>query len=158
MEQQWSGGKHRTYTSIPITESADSITSMSSPTNNAQSLPAGELSALFTQLQLGPLTLRNRFIMAPVTRDRSLVPTNVPSDLMTKYYRQRAQGGAASLIIAESTLSCYSTRVSVLRLSLKLVCRLTLNDLPLQHSLASRPRYMVRRTSPCLEKDYRRCS
>ncbi|KAF5356394.1 hypothetical protein D9758_009472 [Tetrapyrgos nigripes] len=71
---------------------------------DSKSQPEGlkNLSVLFTPIQLGPLTLRNRFFMAPLTRDRS-IPTNVPSNLMVEYYRQRAKGGAA-LIIAESSL------------------------------------------------------
>jgi len=58
--------------------------------------------ALFTPLQVGPLTLRNRFLMAAMTRDRN-VPTNVPTDLMVEYYRQRARGGAA-LIVSEAVV------------------------------------------------------
>ncbi|KAK7472020.1 hypothetical protein VKT23_000129 [Stygiomarasmius scandens] len=60
------------------------------------------LSVLFTPFQLGPLTLRNKFLMAALTRDRN-VPTNVPTDLMVEYYRQRAKGGA-SLIVTEGTV------------------------------------------------------
>ncbi|THU98421.1 FMN-linked oxidoreductase [Dendrothele bispora CBS 962.96] len=65
--------------------------------------PNSLLSTLFTPLPLSfQLTLRNKFLMAPLTRDRS-VPTNVPTDLMVEYYRQRAKGGA-SLIVSEAVL------------------------------------------------------
>ncbi|WP_438970985.1 alkene reductase [Methylophaga sp.] len=55
---------------------------------------------LISPLQIGALTLKNRFIMAPLTRNRAgegLVPT----DMMVEYYRQRASAG---LIITEATL------------------------------------------------------
>jgi N-ethylmaleimide reductase len=47
---------------------------------------------------LGRVTLSNHLVMAPMTRSRA--PGNVPSDLMTEYYRQRAGAG---LIITEGT-------------------------------------------------------
>jgi N-ethylmaleimide reductase len=53
---------------------------------------------LFEPAQLGPLTLTNRVVMAPMTRSRAL--GNVPNELMAEYYRQRATAG---LIIAEGT-------------------------------------------------------
>lgn len=55
---------------------------------------------LLSPLQIGALTLKNRFIMAPLTRNRAgegLVPT----EMMVEYYRQRASAG---LIITEATL------------------------------------------------------
>lgn len=45
------------------------------------------------------LTLRNRLVMAPMTRSRA-VDANTPNTLMAEYYAQRA---AAGLIIAEGT-------------------------------------------------------
>ena len=53
-------------------------------------------------LALGDLTLRNRVVMASLTRNRS-VPTTVPNDVNLEYYAQRARGGAA-LILTEGTL------------------------------------------------------
>lgn len=58
--------------------------------------------SLLKPLQIGDLTLRNRIVMSPLTRSRS-VPTNVPNDLNLEYYVQRAKGGAG-LIISEGTL------------------------------------------------------
>ncbi|REL30843.1 NADH:flavin oxidoreductase [Thalassotalea euphylliae] len=55
---------------------------------------------LFEQVSLGPLTLENRTVMAPMTRTFS--PGNVPNDLVVEYYRRRAQGGVG-LIITEGT-------------------------------------------------------
>ncbi|KAF5346008.1 hypothetical protein D9758_013870 [Tetrapyrgos nigripes] len=60
------------------------------------------LSTLLTPLRLGPLRLRNKFLMSALTRDRCY-PTNVPTDMMVEYYRQRAKGGA-SLIVSEGIL------------------------------------------------------
>ena len=51
---------------------------------------------LFTPFDLGDLTLPNRIVMAPMTRNRA--PDNVPTELMAEYYRQRATAG---LIISE---------------------------------------------------------
>ncbi len=54
---------------------------------------------LLTPFTLGPHQLRNRVIMAPLTRMRSL-PGNVPGPLNATYYGQRASMG---LIISEAT-------------------------------------------------------
>lgn len=55
---------------------------------------------LMSPIQLGAISLKNRFVMAPLTRNRAgegLVPT----EMMVEYYRQRASAG---LIITEATL------------------------------------------------------
>lgn len=54
---------------------------------------------LFDPLQLGSLTLKNRIVMAPLTRCRSS-EGRVPNALMADYYRQRASAG---LILSEAT-------------------------------------------------------
>lgn len=54
---------------------------------------------LFRPLTLGALTLRNRFVMAPMTRMRA-GPGNAPAPLAAEYYGQRATAG---LIITEGT-------------------------------------------------------
>lgn len=54
--------------------------------------------ALFTPFTLGDLQLRNRVVMAPLTRSRAI--DNVPNELMAEYYGQRASAG---LIISEGT-------------------------------------------------------
>ncbi|BBF83946.1 NADH:flavin oxidoreductase [Aquitalea magnusonii] len=53
-------------------------------------------STLFSAIQLGSLPLKNRIVMAPLTRSRAI--GNVPNALMEQYYGQRAQAG---LIITE---------------------------------------------------------
>ena len=54
---------------------------------------------LFTPLTIGPNTLRNRMVMAPLTRNRA-GEGNAPQDMNVQYYRQRASAG---LIITEAT-------------------------------------------------------
>lgn len=54
---------------------------------------------LFSPVALGTLTLRNRLVMAPMTRGRS-GDRGVPGDLLVEYYRQRASVG---LIVTEGT-------------------------------------------------------
>jgi N-ethylmaleimide reductase len=59
------------------------------------------MSKLFTPVQVGPLLLSHRVVMAPLTRMRSEQPSDVPSDLMAEYYAQRASN--SGLIISEAT-------------------------------------------------------
>lgn len=54
---------------------------------------------LFSPITIGPNTLRNRMVMAPLTRNRA-GEGNVPQEMNVKYYRQRATAG---LIISEAT-------------------------------------------------------
>lgn len=58
-------------------------------------------SILYTPFALGGNTLRNRFVMAPLTRDRATHGTDAPHALNALYYGQRA--GDAGLIISEAT-------------------------------------------------------
>ena len=53
---------------------------------------------LFKKFNLGNIELRNRVVMAPLTRSRAI--KNIPNQLMAEYYRQRASAG---LIITEGT-------------------------------------------------------
>ncbi|GFD93141.1 alkene reductase [Alteromonas sp. KUL156] len=46
------------------------------------------------------LTLKNRFLMAPMTRSRSSQPGDIPNELMAEYYGQRTSAG---IIISEAT-------------------------------------------------------
>ena len=55
--------------------------------------------ALFQPLQLGAFNVKNRIMMAPLTRGRSDAGS-IPNAMMTEYYRQRAGAG---LIISEAT-------------------------------------------------------
>lgn len=45
--------------------------------------------SLFDRHRIGTLPLKNRIVMAPMTRARALQPGNIPSALMAEYYRQR---------------------------------------------------------------------
>ena len=58
------------------------------------------MSKLFEPLTVGSLNLKNRIIMAPLTRARATADTRVPTDIMIEYYTQRATAG---LIITEAT-------------------------------------------------------
>lgn len=53
---------------------------------------------LFTKYKLGNITLKNRVVMAPMTRSRAI--NNIPNDLIVEYYKQRSGAG---LIITEGT-------------------------------------------------------
>lgn len=55
---------------------------------------------LLTPFKSAHLALRNRVVMAPMTRSRAENPGTVPNDLMAEYYGQRASAG---LIISEGT-------------------------------------------------------
>src|SRR5436853_3663481 len=56
-------------------------------------------SRLFEPYKLGPITLPNRLVMAPLTRNRA-VAGMVPSPLAVEYYGQRASAG---LLISEAS-------------------------------------------------------
>lgn len=56
------------------------------------------MSDLFSPFTLGRITLQNRVVMAPMTRNRAI--GNIPGDLVATYYGQR---GTAGLIITEGT-------------------------------------------------------
>src|SRR6516165_595396 len=55
---------------------------------------------LFEPFKLGPLTLPNRLVMAPLTRNRAVPPGMVPSPLAIEYYGQRASAG---LLVTEAS-------------------------------------------------------
>ena len=59
------------------------------------------MRSLFESVQFGPLVLRNRVFMAPLTRNRAN-GDGVPSEFAVQYYAQRASAG---LIITEATQS-----------------------------------------------------
>lgn len=57
-------------------------------------------SKLFEPFKLGPITLANRVVMAPLTRNRAVPSGLVPSPLAVDYYGQRASAG---LLITEAS-------------------------------------------------------
>jgi N-ethylmaleimide reductase len=58
------------------------------------------MNTLSTAVQIGRHTLRNRMVMAPMTRSRANDADGVQSELAVTYYRQRASAG---LIVTEGT-------------------------------------------------------
>jgi N-ethylmaleimide reductase len=64
-----------------------------------QDRPTKTKPHLFTPIEIGPLKLPNRIVMAPLTRSRA-GPGNVPTSLSALYYAQRASAG---LIISEAS-------------------------------------------------------
>tara|TARA_R110002012_G_scaffold7675_16_gene35706 strand:- start:1736 stop:2869 length:1134 start_codon:yes stop_codon:yes gene_type:complete len=63
--------------------------------------PAQVLAApLFEPFTVGPMTLKNRIAMAPMTRNQS--PAGVPGEDVAAYYKSRAEG-EVGLIITEGT-------------------------------------------------------
>jgi 2,4-dienoyl-CoA reductase-like NADH-dependent reductase (Old Yellow Enzyme family) len=58
------------------------------------------MPTLFDPITVGDITLKNRVIMAPLTRARATGGGRVPNALMAKYYEQRATAG---LILSEAT-------------------------------------------------------
>lgn len=59
----------------------------------------GNVVDLFSPYELGPITLKNRMVMAPLTRNRAQ-PNNVPGASAARYYSERAGAG---LIVTEAT-------------------------------------------------------
>ena len=55
---------------------------------------------LLQSFKLGATTLKNRVVMAPMTRSRADNPENAPTDMHVEYYTQRASAG---LIITEGS-------------------------------------------------------
>lgn len=57
-------------------------------------------TALFSPIDMGHITLKNRIVLPPLTRQRSAQPGDVATDLMATYYRQRASAG---FMVSEGT-------------------------------------------------------
>ncbi len=64
------------------------------------------MSTLFDPIRIGDIPLATRIVMASLTRNRA-GPGQVPVDLMTQYYAQRANPATgAGLIVSEATQIC----------------------------------------------------
>lgn len=72
---------------------------MSEKTPPSENTPSEKTPLLFRDYRLGPLHLKNRVVMAPLTRSRA-GREGVPSPFAAEYYRQRAGAG---LIVSEAT-------------------------------------------------------
>ena len=57
-------------------------------------------ASLYEPMQMGDLTLANRIVMAPLTRNRALHDGDLPHAMTATYYAQRASAG---LLISEGT-------------------------------------------------------
>ena len=62
--------------------------------------PTTAKPALFTPVRIGDIALKNRVVMAPLTRNRASRGSDAPNALTVEYYRQRAGAG---LIVSEGT-------------------------------------------------------
>ena len=60
------------------------------------------MTSLFDPLQAGSLHLKNRIVMAPLTRGRA-GESRIPNAMMAEYYAQRAGAG---MVVAEATAIC----------------------------------------------------
>jgi 2,4-dienoyl-CoA reductase-like NADH-dependent reductase (Old Yellow Enzyme family) len=69
-------------------------------TSPSESVISALSQALFEPFEIRGLSLKNRIVMAPMTR--SLSPSGVPGEDVAAYYRRRAVGGVG-LIITEGT-------------------------------------------------------
>ena len=58
------------------------------------------MSDLFSPINVGAISAKNRIVMAPLTRDRAIREGRIPGPHSATYYRQRASAG---LIISEGT-------------------------------------------------------
>ena len=58
------------------------------------------MSDLFSPFRMGDIELKNRIVMAPLTRNRATPGLDAPNDLNVEYYRQRASAG---LIVSEAS-------------------------------------------------------
>lgn len=66
-----------------------------------ETLEKPQLSALFQPIQAGAISLKNRILLAPLTRARADAG-HLPNAMMAEYYAQRASGG---LVITEATMA-----------------------------------------------------
>src|SRR5471032_1532622 len=64
-------------------------------------MDAMNAAALFKPLTIGPLTLPNRIVMAPMTRNFS--PGGIPGPDVAAYYTRRAENGVG-VIVTEGTV------------------------------------------------------
>src|SRR6202012_3302145 len=78
---------------------ASIMTPFPSPAISSEKKKMPTPTKLFASFKLGPLTLPNRFAMAPLTRNRAVAGL-VPSPLAVEYYGQRASAG---LLITEAS-------------------------------------------------------
>ena len=59
---------------------------------------------LFTPIQVGPMELKHRVVMAPLTRSRSVQPGSIPGDLTLRFRLRAADGSEPPACIRMRTL------------------------------------------------------
>ncbi|MFT4666229.1 MAG: N-ethylmaleimide reductase [Polaribacter sp.] len=63
---------------------------------------------IFTKHSLGNIELKNRVVLAPMTRSRAV--DNIPNEIMAKYYAMRADAGLLiplrSFLLTAKRLDC----------------------------------------------------
>jgi N-ethylmaleimide reductase len=84
---------------LSVLPAAPIMATFPSPVISSEKAKMTVPTKLFDRLKLGPLTLPNRFVMAPLTRNRAVAGL-VPSPLAVEYYGQRASAG---LLITEAS-------------------------------------------------------
>lgn len=62
------------------------------------------MADLFSPWNIGPIELKHRIVLAPLTRVRAEIDSLDPNQMMAEYYEQRASDGG--LVIAEATYPC----------------------------------------------------
>lgn len=72
--------------------------------------PSPVLEPLFNKFGATSINLRNRFVMAPMTRDQS--PGGIPNAENIEYYRQRAAGGVGMIITEGTFPRAYAAGIS----------------------------------------------
>lgn len=68
--------------------------------SNTDEQEGRKMTTLFDKLDIGKITLKNRIVMAPMTRSRALDADGTQPSYVAEYYAQRASGG---LLITEAT-------------------------------------------------------
>lgn len=63
---------------------------------------------LFQPLRIGPLELKNRIVMAPMTRTSA--PDGIPGEANAAYYRRRAEGGVGLILSEGTVIDCPASR------------------------------------------------
>jgi N-ethylmaleimide reductase len=83
-----------------VTEATTPLAAEQSGRQQADKPAPPSAEKLFQPIRMGSYELRNRIVMAPLTRSRAGQPGNVPTPLMAAYYAQRA---SAAFIVSEAT-------------------------------------------------------
>lgn len=61
---------------------------------------------LFSSWSIGPIDLKHRIVLAPLTRVRAEIDSLDPNEMMAEYYEQRASDGG--LVIAEVSATAHT--------------------------------------------------